>query len=178
MTQNNKECCITCGVHEGEMKESPWARYIKNATTGKHEFQIQCKPCRENEIEKQIADFQKSKFDTEYTNDIFCPHCGHQHSKGGSDSEVFYQDGTHDFTCDNCQNEFEVITSVSFSYSTYKHSDAELAISEEYEHNERCYMCFGTGIYKWYNDFTDEHHEECCNKCSGTGKIKKEPLPF
>lgn len=113
--------CMTCGISREEMEESPWGRYVPNAE-GKRESKIQCKPCREKELANQISEFQASNPDLDYTDDIICPHCGHQHSSDG-ENNAFYQDGEHDFDCGNCSNSFSVSTHVSYSYSTTKNED-------------------------------------------------------
>ena len=109
---------MTCGIHRKDMAVAPWGRYIKN-NEGKYEDFIQCKPCKEKEVEDKIKSFQESGTDTEYTDDIICPHCGQKHEQDG-EREAFYYDGEHDFTCGYCNEDFTVSTSVSYTYSTYK----------------------------------------------------------
>lgn len=110
----DKEHCMSCGVHRSQLQETPWGRY-----KGDNVWAIQCKPCREDEIKKQIEDFQASEPDTEYTDAAICPYCGYKHEQDSVTSEL-YTEGDHDFECSNCNNEFTLSTSISITYSTYK----------------------------------------------------------
>lgn len=106
--------CKTCGKHWNELDESPWGTYL-----GEGKWGIQCKPCHSFEIEEQIRNFQESEPDTEYTDDVICPYCGHKHESDSEDSS-FYTDGDHEFTCHHCSNEFSLTTNVTYTYSTEK----------------------------------------------------------
>lgn len=108
-----KENCMTCGTPRSELAEIPWGRFIDGTQY------IQCRPCRKKEIETQIACFQQSDPDTEYTNNIVCPYCGEEHEQDG-ESGAFYNDGEHEFDCGNCHHSFKVETMISFSYTTTK----------------------------------------------------------
>jgi DNA-directed RNA polymerase subunit M/transcription elongation factor TFIIS len=57
---------------------------------------------------------------------IRCPACGHEMKVSDFDSGELYGDGEHDVTCDECDHEFEVSTSVSYSFQ----SPARLAPSK------------------------------------------------
>ena len=96
------------------MAEVPWATSLGDGT-----WEIICKPCREQEINEKIEAFQNSEPDTEYCDEIICPHCGTKHEVDG-ESGAFYVDGDHEFTCGECYMEFSVYTSVSYSYTTKK----------------------------------------------------------
>lgn len=111
--EEQKENCMTCGTPRAELKEIAWGRYIYNKSY------IQCKPCRQKEIDTQIECFQNSDPDTEFTDDIVCPYCGEEHDQDG-ESSAFYNDGEHDFDCSNCHNSFKVETMISFNYTTTK----------------------------------------------------------
>jgi hypothetical protein len=49
---------------------------------------------------------------------IRCPACGHQMDVRDMERGELYEDGEHDVTCNECEHEFEVSTSVSFSFES------------------------------------------------------------
>lgn len=108
-----EEKCMTCGTLVSELPETPWTRYIER------QVYSQCKPCRQKEIETQIACFQASGDETELMDEIICPYCGNHHEQD-SESSAFYNEGEHEFDCGNCHNTFRVETQISFSYTTTK----------------------------------------------------------
>lgn len=103
------DVCISCGINRKDLDEAPWA------TIGG----FICKRCEENRINDKIEKFQKdNEGEDEFFDDvIICPYCGEKHEADGEDS-AFYSDGDHKFRCADCQNEFDVNTYVSFSYTT------------------------------------------------------------
>lgn len=113
--------CKDCGIHRNDMPEPPRGTFIKKERG--IENAIQCKACHEKEIAEKIRIWQEffavNESVCEYTDDIICPHCGEKHEQDGESSE-FYVDGTHEFDCGYCGEEFRVDTSVSYSYSSYK----------------------------------------------------------
>ena len=57
-------------------------------------------------------------FDTEFTNNIVCPHCG---DENGDSWELAMKDGEHEIQdCGSCNEQFEVYCDISISYSTEK----------------------------------------------------------
>lgn len=111
--KDTEEKCMDCKTPVSELSEPPWGRYINGA------FLSQCKPCKDKEIEAKIKEFQELETETEYEGEVICPYCGHMHERDFETSEMF-TDGEHDFTCYYCRNDFELETSVSYTYSTYK----------------------------------------------------------
>ena len=71
---------------------------------------VLCSPCHEKRVEKRILEFDG---DTEYTNEVTCPHCGHQCSDSWEMSE-----GEHE--CGDCGREFEMERDVTVSFSPPK----------------------------------------------------------
>lgn len=47
-----------------------------------------------------------------------CPHCGKVCDLGGNDWWHLCEEGEHEVTCPECDDEFTVSTRVSFSFST------------------------------------------------------------
>ena len=109
-----KDNCKNCGAHRSQLSETPYSTKISNGVWG-----IICKPCSKKEIDDKIEKFAESEESTDYEDDIVCPHCGTRHDSDG-ESQAFYADGEHDFTCGYCSNEFKVSTDVSYSYSSSK----------------------------------------------------------
>ena len=57
------------------------------------------------------------KFDTDWTDNIICPHCGYEDRDSwecGDGEETF------ETTCDRCGKEIDVVRHVSVSYSSKK----------------------------------------------------------
>ncbi len=71
---------------------------------------VLCSPCHDKRMAKRVAEFDG---DTDYTDEIVCPHCGHMYSDSFEVSE-----GEHE--CRDCGNAFNVERDVSVSYSTEK----------------------------------------------------------
>ena len=57
---------------------------------------------------------KKSKLLVEYTDNVICPYCGHEH-------DYCHKDGYTDFDydCDSCGKEFSVEVDIQITYSTY-----------------------------------------------------------
>lgn len=47
-----------------------------------------------------------------------CPHCGDECSVVDNEWWHLYEEGEHEVTCPSCENNFQVSTHVSFSFST------------------------------------------------------------
>ena len=71
---------------------------------------VLCHPCRQIRIDKRIAEFNG---DTSYTREVVCPHCGHEHMDSWE-----MDDG--EYSCSDCDNEFEITRDVDVTYSTSK----------------------------------------------------------
>jgi len=112
MEKDDKKC-MTCGTPREELKESPWGRYMDGI------LKIQCKPCREKEINDAIDSFEWNEGDTDYENVVICPYCGEKHEPD-CESESFYNEGDYDFTCSNCESDFKLDTHIEITYSTSK----------------------------------------------------------
>jgi transcription elongation factor Elf1 len=55
------------------------------------------------------------ELDTEFTDELTCPHCGYEHSDAWELSE---NDG--EISCDRCSEEFSFVRNISISYTTKK----------------------------------------------------------
>lgn len=53
-------------------------------------------------------------FDTSLTDDIVCPHCGHEFS----DSWEYDLDGSAELECEECEKKFFATRNISVTYST------------------------------------------------------------
>lgn len=73
-----------------------------------------CHTCREIEIEDEIAEFQETDTDTDYTDEIICPHCGYENDR----SEIDESDD--DMTCGHCGREFSMEMHVQVHFTTVK----------------------------------------------------------
>ncbi|MFZ3047005.1 MAG: hypothetical protein WA151_13920 [Desulfatirhabdiaceae bacterium] len=69
-----------------------------------------CGACFDKIIEFRIATFDG---DTDYTDEVICPNCGHKHSDSWE-----MQDGEYD--CGECGKPFVVVIDVDITYCTYK----------------------------------------------------------
>lgn len=72
--------------------------------------------------EKNLEDIQNSIVSgesdrTDCEDDVICPWCG-EILEPDCESSEFYDEGTHVMQCWNCNKEFALSTSVSYSYST------------------------------------------------------------
>lgn len=47
-----------------------------------------------------------------------CPHCGTEVNVGDNELWKLYEEGEHDISCPNCDLDFTVTTSVTYSFST------------------------------------------------------------
>jgi transposase-like protein len=47
-----------------------------------------------------------------------CPHCGESHSVSENEWWRLYEEGEHEVTCPDCDGDFTVSTSVTYSFST------------------------------------------------------------
>jgi transcription elongation factor Elf1 len=77
---------------------------------------VLCDPCHEKRVEKRIAEFDG---DTDYTDEVICPHCGYEHSDSFEMSEGVRE-------CSDCGREFEMERDVAVTYSTTKRHNAEV----------------------------------------------------
>lgn len=82
-------------------------------------YETRCYKCN---IEKYNTDIKEGIQSGEETStygesEVFCPWCGEM-LEGDCETSEFYEDGTHVFQCYECEKEFTLSTSVSFSYST------------------------------------------------------------
>ncbi len=71
---------------------------------------VLCGDCHKRRVEKRIAEFDKN---TDYTDEIVCPHCGYEHSDSFEMSEGEQE-------CRDCGRPFEVTRDVQVTYSTTK----------------------------------------------------------
>lgn len=92
-----------------------------------HSFCWVCE--QEMEQDKIQKDFQEwdeteegSPFDTWSTDYVICPHCGYAipTDLGYEYFPEIYEDGSHKITCPECDKDFILETSVSYSYETKK----------------------------------------------------------
>ena len=78
---------------------------------------VLCGPCHKLRVEKRTQEFQAKLGDdsmlTQYTDEIVCPHCGHEHSNSFEVS-----DGIHE--CSDCCKPFAVIRDIQVTYCTEK----------------------------------------------------------
>lgn len=88
--------CEDCGTKENLMTRSN---------------ELTCDSCHAKRAKKQVEKFDG---DTEFTQDITCPWCGHKHmdSWEASDSD--------EWDCDNCGNTYSHVRDIEVSYSTSK----------------------------------------------------------
>jgi len=72
-------------------------------------FRTECSECKELRGTDEI-----------YTNEkgIRCPNCRHIIDPTHDCDMDVYKDGTHTVTCDGCEHEFEVTTTVTYSWSS------------------------------------------------------------
>jgi hypothetical protein len=49
-----------------------------------------------------------------------CPHSGVEYSIWDSDSWYVFEEGHHEITCEDCEEDFSVETNVSYAFSTNK----------------------------------------------------------
>lgn len=71
---------------------------------------VLCSPCHDKRVAKRITEFDG---DTDYTDEVVCPHCGYEHSDSWEMSE-----GHHE--CGDCCRPFEITQNVEVTYSTEK----------------------------------------------------------
>ena len=109
---------ITCRICEKENPEHLFhcAEHYKCEDCGTREHlctyreAVLCYDCHEKRVEKRVAEF---KGDTDYTSEITCPHCGHEHRDSWEASEGQTE-------CSDCGREFVVTRHVEVTYSTDK----------------------------------------------------------
>jgi hypothetical protein len=103
MSDVSTKKCKTCGKEK---------QYLMS-------WETECYSCRgkrrEREIKQQVENGEITGVD--YEDAIYCPYCGLKHEADCEDDR-FYVEGEHEFICDECEKEFLVDTSVSYSYST------------------------------------------------------------
>ncbi|MCU7836491.1 MAG: hypothetical protein KZQ83_14735 [gamma proteobacterium symbiont of Taylorina sp.] len=71
---------------------------------------VYCHDCRDKKIKERITNF---KGDTDYTNEIVCPHCGYKY---GDSWEV--TEGIDN--CPDCDLKLEIVRDVEVTYCTSK----------------------------------------------------------
>lgn len=78
---------------------------------------VLCRPCHANRVKQREAEFQERLADdsmlTQYTDEVVCPHCGHEHRDSFEMSEGRYE-------CGDCCKPFEITRNVEVTYSTEK----------------------------------------------------------
>lgn len=95
---------------------------------GNHKYCMKCEQELEQEkIQQEFKDFyekaeEDEEFDTYSTDYVICPHCGYAIPTdfGYEDFPEAYEDGDHEITCPECDKNFILETSVSYSYETRK----------------------------------------------------------
>lgn len=78
-----------------------------------------CYSCKEKMWDERIKEEIQSGETTETSceDKIYCPWCGEIY-EDYDNTELMYQDGDHEVTCDDCGKSFKVTTNVSISYDT------------------------------------------------------------
>jgi len=61
--------------------------------------------------------------DTEFTDNIICPHCGYVFNDSWEYSVDMNDGDTYVLECDDCGKEFELEVHISIEYSTFKEFD-------------------------------------------------------
>ncbi len=89
-----------------------------------------CSKCRreleQKKIKNEFDDWDEAEegqpFDTYSTDFVICPHCGYAIPTDLSyeDFPEIYEDGGHEITCPECDKDFILETSVSYSWETRK----------------------------------------------------------
>ena len=106
------DVCLSCGKSAIEIKEEHWAE--KGGWV--------CASCEEKRIQNEINEFQaKNEDEDDFWSDekpVICPYCGH-HNKV-EEGYMYFEEGYHTDTCGNCNNDFELVTYISISYTTRK----------------------------------------------------------
>ncbi len=72
-----------------------------------------CNVCWAERMNKKMKEFDG---DTDYTDEIRCPHCGHEFG----DSWEYNGDDGRKMSCDDCNNEFKLSVDFDVHYSTEK----------------------------------------------------------
>jgi len=62
-------------------------------------------------------DLDKSE-ELHHSSSVRCPYCGHHWDVGDSDDYDLYKEGQHDVTCSRCEKDFEVSTSVTYTFQS------------------------------------------------------------
>ncbi len=77
-----------------------------------------------------------TKYDTDYTNYPVCPYCGHEHD------DYVYAEGSEDYDCEACGEEFSIEPDVEITYTTscktHDYSDFREAKGMKFEVCTRC----------------------------------------
>jgi predicted RNA-binding Zn-ribbon protein involved in translation (DUF1610 family) len=69
-----------------------------------------CLPCHEKRVERRIAEFSG---DTDYTDEVVCPHCGYKYHDSWELSDGEYE-------CSDCGRRFNITRDIEVTYSTDK----------------------------------------------------------
>lgn len=95
-----------------------------------------------------------NNFNTEFEQNIVCPHCGHDH--GDNSNEYFFKNDVTDIECDKCEKEFNCERILGFSYTT-----AKIPCKEGEPHK-----------YRFFYEFEDEF----VYRCSWCKKIERRQI--
>jgi len=95
-------------------------------------YETMCYKCQ---TEKNLEDIKAGILSGEETstdceNDVICPWCG-EVIEDDCETSAFYEDGTHVLQCPECDKEFALSTSVSYSYSTERQLPAYILHDRE-----------------------------------------------
>ena len=87
-------------------------------------WETECYSCRKKAYKNElISNIESGEITETFSEDsVFCPYCGCEHEPDG-ESDEFYVDGSYLFECVNCDEEFELETNISISYSTSRKED-------------------------------------------------------
>ena len=101
-------------------------------------YETMCYKCQ---TEKNLEDIKESILSGEATStncesDVICPWCG-EVIEGDCETSEFYEDGTHVFSCPECDKEFTLSTSVSYAYSTERELPSYVLREREIVRQER-----------------------------------------
>ena len=73
----------------------------------------------------QCKSMQDDGSELDHDNLLRCPRCGHSWNPGHDDDEwAVYSDDTHDVCCSKCDYDFEITTTVSYSFTSPARIDA------------------------------------------------------
>lgn len=84
-----------------------------------------CADCfRKKKLEDIRASIDEGEPDTFSSDYIVCPYCGNAiGAEDLVDCPELYEDGEHEFVCEECDRTFEVDTMVSYDWETHRMED-------------------------------------------------------